>query len=665
MPLGKPKWKSRGKGRFLGAEGVALRQSRGSMIRQCFHAPAGRIEPLVLLAASAGVCLLTWGRLDTFWADQARWIFESFRYSQGQLPYRDYTFQYPPLSLFVVGAGMRILGPTFDAVQAVIDILSVIFVFVFYMLSSRLFHGPLRLAAPLSFLLMGAAPVSSFALYSMNIYSPALVVGEIGLCVLLLAVIGYRESSDAPASRISTASMGAAICFLAKPEFAMAAVMILVLFTAIQLARAERSRRMQFWRRYAALWLGAVLPAVLCYSYLAARVSWGALIDGITGYGQLVNCPIWPTGVGLLGVGVAVAQGLVLLLGALALRAYRAGRIPGRLWLGLATAFLASSALFIAYIPLLYIPKPFIGELPSQKYAPLVYFLANSTALMPPMWAGFVVLLWIIWRWARHGRPPVGGLATLVLLTGGVLGLSLRGLFNSHLDELPKVSEAACPMLFLAGPYLIVALVRPFGRKAVRRWVPTLPTLLAGAMLLYGGGRFLTSWIADARQPTYTLNTAAGTVRLRLRESAEVYRYVAPRLQAGDLLLDLDYGGGINFATHHMSPSFLTQYQLLRPSERTMAVDLREVIAHRPRLVIAGAGRHLDTIYGICGNVGSMFPRLVWRSSISACDPDKIYPTVAFVERNYRPIAVVEDKRILAPVATEMSAGASPTSVYR
>jgi hypothetical protein len=625
------------------------------MTRSRFQAPAGWREVAVLLAASAVVCLLTWGRLDTFWDDPARWIFEAYRYAQGHLPYRDYSFQYPPLSLWIMGAAMRVLGPKFGVVQAVLDILSIILVLLFYLLSRRLFHGPLRLAAPLSFLLMSAAPATTFALYSMKIYSPAHIVGEIGLFVLLLAMIGDRESVAAPRG-MWTAFTGAAICFLSKPEFTMAAVLVLALFTTMDLARANAAQRKQAWRRHAALWLGAVVPAALCYAFLARQVSWRALVDGITGYGQLVTCPIWPTGAGLLGVGAAVAQGLILLLGAMALRGYRAGRVSGRLWTALALASLAGAALYIAYIPLLYIPRPFMGELPSQKYAPIVYFFANSTALMAPLWAGVVLLLWILWRWARRGRPPAGGLATLGLLTVAVLGLSLRGLFNSHLDELPKVSEAACPMLFLAGPYLVVVLARPFGRKAVRQWVPTIPTLLAAAMLLYGGGRFVTSWITAARRPTYVLHTAAGTVRLRSRESAEVYRYVAPRLRDGDLLLDLAYGGGINFATRHMSPSFLTQYELLRPSERTMAADVREVMAHPPRLVIAGVGPHLHTMYGVCGNIGCMFPKLVWRSSISGCDPAKIYPTVDFIERNYRPVAVLEEKQVLAPSIYEADA---------
>jgi hypothetical protein len=317
--------------------------------------------------------------------------------------------------------------------------------------------------------------------------------------------------------------------------------------------------------------------------------------------------------------------------------------------MSLGVSGLAAAILFAAYVPMLYIPRPFMGELPEQKHAALVYFAANSTALMPMMWIAFALLPGLFWRWAHRRHLPPRGFTVMALLIVAVLGLSLRSLFNSHLDELPKVSQAACPAVFLAGPYMIAALARPFGRRAVRPWVPAVPVLLSIAMLGYSGARFLASCASYLQRPVYTLATAAGMVHLYSKESADVYRYVAPRLAAGELLLDVDYGGGVNFATGHLSPSFFTQYQLLRPSADLMNFDLQQVRTRLPRLVIAGTGTQLGTIYGICGNVVCMFPRVPWRSSESACDPDKVYPTVVFLERDYHPVAVIGSKQILEP----------------
>src|SRR5579872_4877231 len=116
------------------------------MIKRLHAAPFTRRqwgELLLLLLVCAGVSCLTWNKLEGFWGDPPRWIFESYRFYSGELPYRDYSFQYPPLIVFVMGAGMAILGPTFATVQVVLDVVSSILIVLFFLVSRQLFRGVL------------------------------------------------------------------------------------------------------------------------------------------------------------------------------------------------------------------------------------------------------------------------------------------------------------------------------------------------------------------------------------------------------------------------------------------------------------------------------------------------------------------------------------------
>src|ERR1700737_3938720 len=85
----------------------------------------GRILPVALLML---LCVLfsavRWLKTESFWGDSARWIFEAWRAASGELPYRDFAWQYPPLSLPLFGAAFRVFGASFLVAQIVVDIIS-------------------------------------------------------------------------------------------------------------------------------------------------------------------------------------------------------------------------------------------------------------------------------------------------------------------------------------------------------------------------------------------------------------------------------------------------------------------------------------------------------------------------------------------------------------
>jgi hypothetical protein len=133
------------------------------------------------------------------------------------------------------------------------------------------------------------------------------------------------------------------------------------------------------------------------------------------------------------------------------------------------------------------------------------------------------------------------------------------------------------------------------------------------------------------------VNTPAGSIGLKMRATEQpILDYVLANSAPTDTILELPFGGGMSFATGRRQPTYSTLFIQLRPSEAIQAEDLRRLTAQPPAVVIARDEPHLGTLYGVEGNVGCVFPRLVWKGNKPASDPNYVYPFVDYIEHNYR-----------------------------
>src|SRR5512139_1099920 len=88
---------------------------------------------LVIISAFCALFMvLHWSKLDSLWGDPARWLFEAYRSASGETLYRDFAWQFPPLSLLLMSGAFRLLGGTFGAAQVVLDALSLIAVLLLW-----------------------------------------------------------------------------------------------------------------------------------------------------------------------------------------------------------------------------------------------------------------------------------------------------------------------------------------------------------------------------------------------------------------------------------------------------------------------------------------------------------------------------------------------------
>jgi hypothetical protein len=414
---------------------------------------------------------------------------------------------------------------------------------------------------------------------------------------------------------------------------------------------------------------------MLAYTALAGQVTWRRLAEGISGYGQLARvCPYWPTGMSLLGVFVALTQGAAGLAGLQLIRLYRLGRHAGAATVRFCFLAAVSLTALAFYAPYLaephsyasatvasrrstYVPQPSnldephpqVDLGPTQRYALYLYLFSSATVWMPMMWVGFATFPAIVWRRLRHKGRYLARYGQLALLLATCFALTARSLFTYPLDELPKVSMPAMPIVVLAGCLLLMTLGRGVGipDSQIRKWVPTTTQIVLLCVAGYVGARFAYSVLAGNRTHVSPLDTRAGRVYVPLKEEADTYRYVDRILSPGREILDMAYGGGVNFGLGSKSPAFLTQYKLLMPSDRILDEDARRVAENPPQLIIASMEPNLGILMGVPDRSGCTFPRLVWRATRCACDPDKRTPLQDYIERHYRLLTALGSKQIL------------------
>src|SRR5258708_36039655 len=93
---------------------------------------------LVLLCAV--LAWLRWAKLDELlWGDPVHWLHEVSSVAAGELPYRDYSFQYPPFTAFFFGWIFHFFGSTFANASILVNFWSFSVLLLCYSLTRFLF----------------------------------------------------------------------------------------------------------------------------------------------------------------------------------------------------------------------------------------------------------------------------------------------------------------------------------------------------------------------------------------------------------------------------------------------------------------------------------------------------------------------------------------------
>ena len=590
------------------------------------------------------VCLffltLRWKKMDSLlWLDPAHWLNEISRVARGELPYRDFSFQYPPFVVFLYGWLLRLFGIRFTTVQAITDAIDIGVIACCYLLIRKLLPSALQIATACFLVAVCATSLMNFNFFSFVTYSPSLQSGALGVLLLLFALLRLARDGRLGAGGWVLAGSGGFIAALSKPESGLAAVISIAMLAVI-----TRRFRMAF-----KIALVAFVPAMICFALLANAVGPANLRAGITGYGLATAfCPWWPTGLGIFGVlaalGEAVAIAALLSLPKHALFRARFGRRYSiLLWTALAGLTIELAYVFYQNVDAITSPtRPWIERarlvLPSLIY--------TSAVLEPVLWTCIAVFSLLAWRILVQRRPRPGDTELVLILTMPVV-MSVRSLFSTTQSVYPEIAAICYPFLLVLGPYFLWRFLNSAGTS--RYAVAVVLTLTIGYALLRTVGGW-SELLSDARYGS--LRTEAGSVKLLNYDTdSKIYEYVMSHTSPDDYVLDLPYGGGMNFATGRRYPIFNVQLYGLGVPAAYEQLDIDKIEQHPPRLVIAQNEAHLGTYWGF-GNKGYRAcpcPRLVWAPDGRSWDPNRVLRVATWVEDRYRVTARIGNKAIWAP----------------
>jgi hypothetical protein len=577
-----------------------------------------------------------WGKLDSLlWQDPAWWLNEYGRYARGELPYRDFYWPYGPLSADLFAWPMRIFGARFAVVQTVLDLISATIVFLVYRIADRLMPAPLPAFTATLLVAIGITVRTYFSLFSMIGYTPAVHVAAAGLLLMMWAVIAYVDDGRL---RLIWISLGALIACLGKQETLFAAIFV---FGALALFdRPAKAPTKAWFARYIILGLSCFLPALLVYAAWGEISGWRKFLACFKGFG-LANlaCPWWPNGYGVAGALVELVKAaLILLLGFLFVPRRRTS-FAGRYML-VAAAGLGGMLAILGFEWRIFSDMLTGHGTPAQRIQrDAAELLSTSSFLRPVLWSGYVYAAVILLRAFRMRSFTKRAFTDFLLVAvPGLMSLrSLFGTLGTHDLEVPAITY---PFLLLAGPYLLYSALAPSGEPHSREsrfdWYAGLFTsaILAG----YGLIRLMGGYAPLPSNATFvTVNTPAGYIGLKMSETERpILDYVLANTAPSDTILELPFGGGMSFATGRRQPTYSTLFIQLRPSEAIQAEDLRRLKAQPPAAVIAREGPHLGTLFGVEGDIGCVFPRLMWKGDKPSSDPAYVFPIVNYIERNYR-----------------------------
>lgn len=591
---------------------------------------------LLLLAVAAAFSAASWLKLSLLWMDAPRSLFEIYRASVGEIPYRDFTLPYPPLAIAICGQILHWFGATFTVAQVTVDLLSLACVLTAWLLARKLAPPLPALIATLAFAVVGGTNGGNFALFSLELYSPSILVGAFGLllaCNGLVIAIRERLTPSAVAFLVS----GGFISCLGKPESAAG---LLVALFCLAVAELRSSNRPDLSQRFIYLMKIAVCllaPAAVAYAGMLARLGPRPMIEGVTAYGLAsLACPWWPTGYGLVGA-LAALGAATAGLGVFAAFGSRAVQSPKQ---RIPTLLLtcAGAVCWVAYT------YEFFTDLVSQqpiRVGPLAiayYLVSANTFVLPLMWGSVLMLILEAISYWRMGTERTSGDKVCFVLLGLIFGVSTRELFNNAISQATQATPMLYAIIFPAFPLLVQRGL--FWWNAVLRLGPSsLPVqrvyAAAGLVLcVFGGVRVAGYGVREARKQYVQINTDAGPVKLADGGiSADVYDFLKKNTAPGEPIADIAYGGGINFALHRRSPLYTTQFANFRPTEQHRQRDYLQLLAGKTRFVI---NRDPPVVhYGT--PMGCAFPRFVWKAVARPGDNDVTFPVMQLLQEQYKP----------------------------
>jgi hypothetical protein len=556
-----------------------------------------RVLLVALLFASLHIAF-TWSRIDSFlWRDVGRWLHEVERYAGGELPYRDFSWQFPPLAMWLLGSIARVFGSNVDVIWIATSCVYVTLCIVFVRYAQRILWPRAVLPVVVAGLLLSAAFANiQSAPLPLGMYNPAAPIGF--LLVASAAIMVLDAIADRSTPRALAGGVLAGLAILTKQDFWIPALYLVAAGMVMMVHRRDANGR-----REALLLAGGLLATLIAgLTIVAWSTGWTALPDIALGYGSAVmfagrGLPSWERlateGVVLCAIGFLVS---LVLAAAGVLRGRKSALVP--------LCFLGSVVAGVAVHVLMDFRQ---GGGAMSNAASILDSRALSADLrgvsseslvdLLPTILPFALALVIAWRW-KHFEDPRRRRA-LVFLVGLLIAARARRAF--------EYAEWYHFLLGLPVYVLAAGLLAPAVRRPDRRWaVPAFALVMLLGMYSYW--RLCTGPLTRENR-LVAIHTPRGTVRVD-PEIARQYRDLAASLRIADPtgrrpLFVFGYASANYFLDRH-NPSRITTGFRFTNEEPVDVVD--DVLNAHPAPLV------LDNLYFTRGDLP--IPRLsltTWR----------------------------------------------------
>jgi hypothetical protein len=242
------------------------------------------VRQLLLIAGLIAICIPPLLARSDVYSNTGRWFYESWMLSSGQIPYRDFTWQYPPLGLLVPGLFLTVLGNSTVSLYAFTFLTALGTAVAVYKIC-RLHGLESKISLVWTAAFFGASNLGvSKMIGAVGVFTPTWPIGLGGILIMILGTSNLLTGQRNTGRFLIIA--GVAISLLSKPEFALATLALFSLMIIFRLVgkRVENGSDL----RHEALILvviGSVIAFSL-YGIIALITGSGNLLAGVDGYGQ-------------------------------------------------------------------------------------------------------------------------------------------------------------------------------------------------------------------------------------------------------------------------------------------------------------------------------------------------------------------------------------------
>jgi len=486
---------------------------------------------LAVFAIYAIYLFCTWSFIGIWWGDYALWMHEVDRVASGQVPYRDFSWEYPPLALYTYALAAQSFGSDVS-VLLTLSAAICLGIFVTYVLLARVLVDGELLTIVVTGALLASIAYSSIASETLasGMYTPAAPLGGL---LLLLSTLTYLRLRDRPRAAL-TIALGVllALAVLTKPDFWLPSACILAfVVSGSPPALSQRDRAM------VALAFAAIL--ITGVALTGSQAGWQNFLAGLRGYSAAHEeagrmFPSWERIVGQLVLLAGFVLGVVVCL---RVAGIQPARTLTRSVLALSVAVTCLVAIYVAGTLAHVGPVVHAGAI---VHDPTATFFAGAGDSWPslivrslnlliqrlrlnawPIFLAPIALVWLLRNWRSHPDRRLRDLCLFLLCLS--VTARARRLFE-HVDWYHFLIDVPTALVFLklafpgqtktvlAASRLLAILLLVAGAFSFFDWT------LTPALGLPAFGR--PSWGTPTR-----VDTAHGTVRIP-RQDADAFRQI-------------------------------------------------------------------------------------------------------------------------------------------